>query len=68
MKRICFLPVVLLLTGLLCGYGSAAERSLTAGAQSCDGGVDRINGILETIMKFKNGAQILETIGKKIKK
>lgn len=32
------------------------------------GGVDRINGILETIMKFKNGAQILETIAKKIKK
>ena len=32
------------------------------------GGVDRINGILETIMKFKNGAQILETITKKIKK
>lgn len=31
------------------------------------GGVDRINGILETIMKFKNGAQILETIAKKIK-
>ena len=24
------------------------------------GGVDRINGILETIMKFKNGAQIPE--------
>ena len=32
------------------------------------GGVDRINGILETIMKFKNGAQILETIAKKFKK
>lgn len=32
------------------------------------GGVDRINGILETIVKFKNGAQILETIAKKIKK
>lgn len=32
------------------------------------GGVDRINGILETIIKFKNGAQILETIAKKIKK
>ncbi len=32
------------------------------------GGVDRINGILETIMKFKNGAQILETIKKRIKK
>jgi hypothetical protein len=32
------------------------------------GGVDRINGILETIMKFKNGAQILKTIAKKIKK
>ena len=31
------------------------------------GGVDRINGILETIMKFKNGAQILEAITKKIK-
>lgn len=32
------------------------------------GGVDRINGILETIVKFKNGAQILDTIGKRIKK
>ena len=32
------------------------------------GGVDRINGILETIIKFKNGAQILETIKKRIKK
>lgn len=32
------------------------------------GGVDRINGILETIVKFKNGAQILGTIAKKIKK
>ena len=32
------------------------------------GGVDRINGILETVMKFKNGGQILETIAKKIKK
>lgn len=32
------------------------------------GGVDRINEILETIVKFKNGAQILETIAKKIKK
>lgn len=32
------------------------------------GGVDRINGILETIMKFKNGAQILEAIKKRIKK
>lgn len=32
------------------------------------GGVDRINGILETIAKFKNGAQILETIKKRIKK
>lgn len=32
------------------------------------GGIDRINGILETVMKFKNGAQILETIAKKIKK
>lgn len=32
------------------------------------GGVDRINGILETVVKFKNGAQILETIAKKIKK
>lgn len=31
------------------------------------GGVDRINGILETIMKFKNGAQILEAITKKLK-
>ena len=28
------------------------------------GGIDRINGILETIMKFKNGVQILETIRK----
>lgn len=32
------------------------------------GGVDRINGILETIVKFKNGEQILKTIAKKIKK
>nr|DAG83847.1 MAG TPA: hypothetical protein [Microviridae sp.] len=32
------------------------------------GGIDRINGILETIMKFKNGGKILETITKKIKK
>lgn len=32
------------------------------------GGIDRINKILETIVKFKNGAQILETIAKKIKK
>lgn len=32
------------------------------------GGVDRINGILETVVKFKNGAQILETIAKKIRK
>ena len=32
------------------------------------GGIDRINGILETIMKFKNGAQIAEAIAKKIKK
>lgn len=32
------------------------------------GGVDRINGIIETIAKFKNGTQILETITKKIKK
>lgn len=32
------------------------------------GGIDRINGILETIVKFKNGAQILEIIAKKIKK
>ena len=32
------------------------------------GGIDRINGILETIVKFKNGAQILETIAKKYKK
>ena len=31
------------------------------------GGVDRINGILETVMKFKNGAQILETIAEKTK-
>ena len=28
------------------------------------GGVDRINGILETIVKFKNGGKILETIAK----
>lgn len=32
------------------------------------GGVDRINGILETIAKFKNGAQIAENIAKKFKK
>lgn len=32
------------------------------------GGVDRINGILETIAKFKNGGKILENIAKKIKK
>lgn len=32
------------------------------------GGVDRINGILETIVKFKNGGKIIETIAKKIKK
>lgn len=32
------------------------------------GGVDRINGILETIVKFRNGEKILETIAKKIKK
>ena len=32
------------------------------------GGIDRINGILETITKFKNGAQILESIKKRIKK
>lgn len=32
------------------------------------GGVDRINGILETVVKFKNGGQILKTIAKKIKK
>lgn len=32
------------------------------------GGIDRINGILETIAKFKNGAQILKTIAKKFKK
>ena len=32
------------------------------------GGIDRINGILETIAKFKNGAQILEAIKKRIKK
>lgn len=31
------------------------------------GGIDRINGILETIAKFKNGAQILEAIKKRIK-
>lgn len=32
------------------------------------GGVDRINEILETIMKFKNGREILESIVKKLKK
>ena len=32
------------------------------------GGIDRINKILETIVKFKNGAQILENIAKKTKK
>lgn len=32
------------------------------------GGVDRINGILETIAKFKNGAQVAEAIAKKFKK
>ena len=32
------------------------------------GGIDRINGILETIAKFKNGAQVAEAIAKKIKK
>lgn len=32
------------------------------------GGVDRINGILEVIAKFKNGAEILEAIKKRIKK
>lgn len=32
------------------------------------GGIDRINGILETVVKFKNGGKILETIVKKIKK
>lgn len=32
------------------------------------GGVDRINGILETVVKFKNGEQILKAIAKKIKK
>lgn len=32
------------------------------------GGVDRINGILETIMKFKNRKEILENIVKKLKK
>ena len=32
------------------------------------GGIDRINGILETIVKFKNGAQILEVIKKRTKK
>lgn len=32
------------------------------------GGVDRINGILEAIVKFKNGEKILEAIAKKIKK
>lgn len=32
------------------------------------GGVDRISGILETVVKFKNGGAILETIAKKITK
>ena len=32
------------------------------------GGIDRINGILETITKFKNGAQVAESIAKKFKK
>ena len=32
------------------------------------GGVDRINGILETIAKLKNGVQIAEAIAKKFKK
>lgn len=32
------------------------------------GGVDRINGILETVVKFRNGEQILKSIAKKIKK
>lgn len=32
------------------------------------GGIDRINGILETIAKFKNGAQVAEAIAKKFKK
>ena len=32
------------------------------------GGIDRINGILDTVVKFKNGAAVLEAIGKKIKK
>ena len=32
------------------------------------GGVDRINGILETVVKFKNGEQILKAIIKKFKK
>lgn len=32
------------------------------------GGIDRINGILETVIKFKNGGKILETIAKKIKR
>ena len=32
------------------------------------GGVDRINGILETIVKFNNGGKILETIAKKNQK
>ena len=30
------------------------------------GGIDRVSGILETIVKFKNGGKILETITKKI--
>lgn len=32
------------------------------------GGVDRINGILETVVKLKNGGKILKTIIKKIRK
>lgn len=32
------------------------------------GGIDRLNGILETVVKFKNGEKILEAIAKKIKK
>lgn len=32
------------------------------------GGIDRINGILDTVMKFKNGGAILKSIANKIKK
>lgn len=32
------------------------------------GGIDRLNGILDTVVKFRNGEKILESIAKKIKK